>query len=189
MISAIGLSSVSPLPLSADRAKPAVTASAPNLLDAWEQTQRGMQEKILAERLDTVEKIANALTPLMVNATTGASSRALASTLSFLGRETQDIVRQMDGELKRQGATAAAGKGAVSSGFHDLIGKAEWSLQRVSGMLLAVGESDEKPLPGRLTAREIANEGAKPLLAAWGALGDLRARYAGMGIFRVDVRA
>ncbi|KJS36892.1 MAG: hypothetical protein VR70_13435 [Rhodospirillaceae bacterium BRH_c57] len=148
-----------------------------------------MQEKILSDRLATVEKIANALTPLLVNASTGATSRSLASTLSFLGRETQDIVRQMEGELTRQGDTAAAGKGAVSSGFHDLIGKAEWSLQRVSGMLLAVGDSNEEPLPGRMTASEIANEGARPLLAAWDTLGTLKTRYAGMGIARMDVMA
>ncbi len=189
MISATGFSNVPVLFPSGSGARPAAAANVPNLRDAWETTHRGLQEKILAERLDTVEKIANALTPLMVNAYTGGTARSVAGTLDVLGREMEAIVRQMGGELNRQRRSAAAGGGAVSSGFHGLIAKTEWNLRRVAGMLLAVSASDEAPLPGRKTAREIAFGAATPLRAAWGTLDSLKARFAGMGISRVDMTA
>ncbi|MFA7429167.1 MAG: hypothetical protein WCZ23_03310 [Rhodospirillaceae bacterium] len=195
MTSVSGISSARPFTLPkpvvvvADGVKEAPAKSEPTLLSAWEKTHREMQEKFMSDRLATVEKITSALTPLIVGARTGATARSLAGTLEFLAHETRDIVRTMGRELDRQSTLSDRGEGAVSSRFYDLMEQAGRSLQRTTGMLLAVGGSDETPLPGRKSARDIAADAATPLLSAWDELGSLSLRFGAMNIPRLDIRA
>jgi hypothetical protein len=187
--SALSITLPKPVVVTGPGVKEAPAKSEPALLSQWENNHRELQERFMRERLETVEKITNALTPMIVGARTGATARSLAGSLEFLARETRDVVRTMGRELDRQSTMSVRGEGTVSGGFQSLIEQAGRSLQRTTGMLLAVGGSEDSPLPGRKSARDIAADGATSLLSAFDELNSLSLRFGAMNIPRLDLRA
>lgn len=161
------------------------------LLDQWESSRRSMEEKLLNDRLDTAEKIAQALQPLMVGALSipgGAAARPLASALESLSKEVRAIARDMAREFRHQERLAAQGKWQVSPGFHTMLDKAEAVVARTSGMLIGIGGNDDHPR-GRLSARDIAERGARALLDAKDELWRVSSGLSVLRVSRIDVTA
>lgn len=184
-----GASLLAPLRGATQKAEAAPKTESMSLLETWEANRRSLKEKFLAERLDTAEKIANALTPLLAGALSlpsGTMARPMAGTLDMLSRELRDVMRDMGQELKRQEGMAADGKGPVSSGFHRLVDTGVRVLNRASSLLVVVGANDAKP-PGRMSAREIAAGAAGTLLDGWDDLGKVSRSLGRLQVPRVDV--
>ncbi|MGC2855509.1 hypothetical protein ACM64Y_08540 [Novispirillum sp. DQ9] len=193
----ITLPSLSALTASASSLTTAVATSGKaakvdtSILDQWEATRRETEEKILKDRLNTAEKMAQALQPLMIGALSlpgGAGARPLAGALEALSREVRSIAADMSREFKHQERLAGQGNGKVSSAFHAMLDKAGMVMARTEGMLIGVGSNDDHP-PGRLSARDIAERGARNMLDA---RDDFRAVANGLSLLRisrVDVRA
>lgn len=160
-----------------------------NLFEQWEGTRRDTEQRLLKERLETAEKIAQALQPMLVGALSspgGSGARQLASALESLSKEVRDITRSLHREFKHQAKLAGEGIGQVSPAFHDLLDKAQTVIDRTSGMLIAVGSNDRHP-PGQLSARDIAERAARNILVAKDDLQRVSVGMTTLRIPRVDV--
>ncbi|SOD97879.1 hypothetical protein [Caenispirillum bisanense] len=150
-----------------------------------------MREDFLSRRLETAEKIMEAMRPYLSLVTTPQTARPMAATLGHVAREINAVVREMGGELARRtvadlrqpmapapaAADGAAGEKAKRfAGLASLADRAERAMSGASRMLRHVGSVyDPDPL-GRGTVLKVAVDASRPLLAAWDDLKSFRLR-------------
>lgn len=161
-----------------------------------------MREDFLSRRLETAEKIMDAMRPYLSLVTTPQTARPMAATLGHVAREIHAVVREMGGELDRRSlaelrqptapaAAAAEGGGDKAKRFAalaTLADRAERAMTGASRMLRHVGSVyDPDPL-GRGTVLKVAVDASRPLLAAWDDLKSFRLRLTAAEN-RVNLRA
>lgn len=161
-----------------------------------------MREDFLSRRLETAEKIMEAMRPYLSLVTTPQTARPMAATLGHVAREINAVVREMGGELDRRtvadlrtptapapGAADGGGdKAKRFAGLASLADRAERAMSGASRMLRHVGSVyDPDPL-GRGTVLKVAVDASRPLLAAWDDLKSFRLRLTAAEI-RVNLSA
>lgn len=149
-----------------------------------ETSLRSLREEFLSRRLQTAEKIVEAMRPFHSLITTPATARPLAATLGHVAREIESVVRDMGRELDRRsppGRIAAAGTEPSAEAFKPLAAlsqQAERTMTAASRLLRsAAAVSDPDPL-GRGTVQSVAAETSRTLLRGWEELKGFRTRLA-----------
>lgn len=167
--------------------KPAASAVA-SLADTWDATRREMQEKFLSRRLETAEKIVEALRPQSVFwAGAPSVARAMAVTLGRVASEIDSVVRDMEAEFSRR--TTPGGVFEQRPAFKGLFDQAERAMTATGMMVLAVAlVPDADPL-GRGTPFDRAADAARTLDTSWKRLQSLTGRHALALTSRVDLKA
>lgn len=176
-------------------AAPDSAPAVPALLDETESLIRGMREEFLARRLDTAQKIVEAIRPYQSLATTARTARPMAVTLGFVAREVESVVTEMNGELSRRmapsrpaGAPGVQPEDGAFAGLEGLAKTAERVMENTSIVLRGIAwVHDPDPLD-RGTVLSVAVESSKPLLSAWDTLKAFNSRL-GLARNPVNLRA
>ena len=159
-------------------------ASPTSPLPDTEGSLRAMREEFLGRRLQTAEKIVEAMRPFLGLVTTATTARPMAVTLGFVAREINSVVRDMGKELDRRAPAAAAGAAAVGAepdagAFKQLAAlsqQAERTMTSVSRMLRVVSSVPDPDPLGRGTVQSVAAESSRSLLRGWEDLKSFRTR-------------